>query len=92
MEYFKNPIIVGLIISFASYVYLRWDYSEHPENEKPTFKYPIILGLLAFLILSIWSKYKKPIFKIQTELSLSSPVSPKSIGDTLPRVFLETIH
>lgn len=71
MEYIKNPIIIGLITSFVCYVYLKWDHSEHPENEKPTPKYPIILGILVFLILSFWNKYKKPSVKMPTEISLS---------------------
>ena len=92
MEYIKNPIIIGLITSFISYVYLKWDYSEHPENEKLIPKYPIILGILVFLIFSFWNKYKKPSIKIPTEISLSPSVSLKNIKDGLPRVFLETMH
>lgn len=97
MDYVKNPIIAGLLTAGISYIVLRYKYlkditnddSENLKHElsKKT-KYPIILGLLVFIGLTIintdYRTTTKQVSKpIQKQL-IRNPMTINSIGDALP--------
>ena len=104
MEYLKNPIIIGLIVSGGCYLYLKWSTQkkrdENPDEkiEEPGMLYPILLGIITFLGVSIWMN-TNPVIKtdniqIKVPLDISSnspaPIIPTFIKPTIPTVFIET--
>ena len=92
MDIIKDPIIVGLIVSAVSYIYVQWLNKsrkiERDDDEKITdMRMPIILGVVAFLGLSVWNNREKIlapdlIIKIPTNMSIGSVSSVAS--DSIP--------
>ncbi len=106
MEYLKNPIILGLLTSGICFLYLKWNENKAVEDgvpeeliEKANMKYPVILGIIVFLGMSIWENYQKNIKLPSGSSSIKIPIdimslSPQAklplINDALPHVFIET--
>jgi hypothetical protein len=104
MEYLKHPIILGILVSGLCFLYLKIKEHNEMENnsmtetESPSMKYPILLGIIVFLGVSLWqnSKYKSnptiPEVKIPMDIMSSTPrqINMRMLGDVMPPVFLET--
>lgn len=97
MNILKDPIILGISTATICYVYLKISrqHTENNEEQEPiSFKYPILLGIVVFLGMTIWTNNKsvqmtqKP---IPTIIPIQRVNNIQSIGDALPRVFLEAI-
>lgn len=102
MEYLKNPIILGLLASGIYYMYLKWnEYSARLDNpndasiEKPSLKYPILLGIVVFVAMSVWKHYDRTVvvknipIKIPVDIVTTSPnplqvLKPQSIQPPIP--------
>lgn len=62
------------------------------KDELDVLKYPIILGIIVFIIMSVFQNTKTNIGVNKSKLPVQPHSTiPQSIGETLPRVFLETI-
>lgn len=108
MDFFKNPIILGLLASSLTYLYLKWEEYKNKDNKndddegKINIFYPILLGTIVFLGMTIWEQHgsktiiekpqKKIIGNIKSMLNSSSQLSSniKRFGKSLPHVFIET--
>lgn len=106
MEYLKHPIIAGLIACGLSFLCLKIKYKRESNDgedftiEKPSLKYPILLGIIIFIGLSIFNNsnnqnnVKQLYIPSQVEIikssSLSIPKNIKMLGDVLPPIFLKT--
>lgn len=104
MEYIQNPIILGLLTSCICFLYLKWNERKEQQEkvdgyvDVPSLKYPIIMGILVFLGVSIWNRYKSDLntnnnvsMKIPLDIVTSSPLAEiKTLGDSLPHIFIET--
>lgn len=107
MEFLRNPIIIGLLVSGISYMYIKWIEHEKviTDNEyipdKLNMKYPILFGFIAFIGLSIYNnKYgsiKNVLIKTPASIVPLSPIKQNILGfpkinGALPHIFLETTH
>ena len=97
MDYVKNPIIAGLLTAGISYIVLRYKYSKDNTDEDnknlkhelfEKTKYPIILGLLVFIGLTIintdYNTTTKQVSKPIQKQIIRNPMTINSIGDALP--------
>lgn len=104
MEYLKNPIIAGLLTSGIIYLYLKinayYTHIQNPDLEQNdiSMKYPIILGVIIFLSLSLWQTYQKnkqlPSIKVPVAISSSSPdpsMNVAGIGSVMPTMIQPSI-
>jgi hypothetical protein len=104
MEYLKNPIIIGLIVSGGCYLYLKWStQKKREENPKkkvaePKMLYSILLGIVVFLGVSLWLNTEQIIksdniqIKVPIDISSNSPIPiiPSFSKQAIPNVFIET--
>lgn len=105
MEYLKNPIIIGLIVSGGCYLYLKWSTQKKREEnprekiDEPKMLYPILLGIVVFLGVSLWYNnpqlLKSDNVQIKVPLDISStspgPIIPSFGKPAIPNVFIETV-
>ena len=97
MNNFQNPIIIGLISCGICYAYLKWKEYHNNTHEKPSMKYPIIIGLIVFIVISLLNNHNnKKIVETHLKIPIDIISSPhplqqyRSIGNALPHVFIET--
>lgn len=104
-EYFKNPIVLGLLTSGMSYAYLKWDVHHREANgelvdEKISMKYPIMLGLLMFVGVTLWRQHESQTvtkggnnyikLPINIDTSTILPSNKAELGNALPEIFIPT--
>lgn len=102
MEYIKNPIVLGLIASAITYLYLKWDEyknknDEFIEKKRVSMLHPILFGLTVFLGVTIWKQFGSnndgdgtTINKIILETSSQLNNKLNNFSKSLPHVFIET--
>lgn len=99
MDYFKNPIVVGILVSFISFFYLKWrEYKSIQDGEldEANVTYPILLGIVTFIGLLFYNM-RGDIQNIKFEVSDGIVTSHEvdflhggSIGESLPKIFINT--
>jgi len=80
MDYFKNPIILGLLASGISYSYLKFKEYQENKNKDDSDKeyntdmmYPILFGLIVFFGVTIWLQYDKKKLPLQLKPNVHVP-------------------
>ena len=103
MDYFKNPIVLGILVSTICYLYLKWnDYQELKNNpgneiENVNMKYPILLGIIVFLGMTFYNGYNVPKSITGTTINMPLELMASStqptvfgLGESMPKIFIET--
>lgn len=103
MDCLKNPIIIGLFASCLSFVYLNAEeqndkYRNHKRGNKNNIKTPIILGVIAFIFMTVWNNYNTISPQVKVATSIPKPTGfklPMNIDTetpmmNLPKIFIET--
>lgn len=87
MNIITNPIICGLIVSAACYMYIKWTHENSKQKEQSEdidkismMKFPIILGIITFISLSVWYNKNKSDVQL-TENDVMPGWTPSNILD-----------
>lgn len=92
MDYFKNPIVLGLITCTLSFLYLKWkEYKSIQNNEEPepvSMTYPILIGLVVFIGMIIWGGSKKTVILENIPIKIPEDI----ITLSLPAPVIDTMH
>lgn len=64
MKIIKNPIVLGLLASVSTYIYLKWQndikYKDDPKLKKPIdLLIPSVIGFCVFLLVAGYNQYDK---------------------------------